>query len=230
MTTLPPLARERDEHPHGLRPVAILFGLIAIAVAAIAAYSLARSPSSLPVALAQSSNLIAFRADGGPVVTELGYGIRVNEGSSLRRAWYWINDPDCPIEISQAGLNTTYKERSYRYTEEGILNVREPVAAFELRYVLYDIFGRHITTISATKVNDVAAGEHSITGGGSANTWSESDIQRFLTSVVYVAAVRRADGSVWKQNYEALALKVASIEPSFEKPTEEEPDRNRKRP
>ena len=36
---------------------------------------------------------------GGSVITELGYGITINKGSSLNRTLILFNDPSCPLQL-----------------------------------------------------------------------------------------------------------------------------------
>ena len=95
--------------------------------------------------------------DGGSVATELGYGIKINKNSTLRRSWVVLNDPSCPIQLFNAGINTQYSDSNYNYVPTGSVKTSKAITALEIRYLLYDVFGNHMKTLSITEVADVAA-------------------------------------------------------------------------
>jgi hypothetical protein len=174
-----------------------------------------------------SQSIQTTNLDGGSVVTELGLGIKVNKDSSLRRTWIVLNDPSCPIQISDAGIQTTYVEddNGYRFRPTGSAKTSKPVRAFEVRYLLYDVFGEHLRTLSSTEVTDLSAGDiFSLSQSGS---WyaPENDVSELLTVVVFVAQVRGDDGKIWRFDQKAIVdelgriqLKVADVlEPTKDK-------------
>lgn len=152
--------------------------------------------------------------DGGTVVTELGYGIKVNDGSSLQRKWYVLNDPQSPVEILKAGITTSYKTSQYsgeyKYLAQGTATAKEPVAALEIRYLLFNVFGDHMQTLSATVVSDIS-GEYSLAKSGTWRAWSENDVSEFLTAVSFVASVRTPDGRVWRYDPAKVLRQVEQI-------------------
>ncbi|MCF8146566.1 MAG: hypothetical protein K9N21_21875 [Deltaproteobacteria bacterium] len=75
----------------------------------------------------------ATTADGGSVVTELAYGIKVNKNSTLRRAWVVLNDPSCPIQLINAGINTQHGDREYNYVPTGSAKASDAISALEIR-------------------------------------------------------------------------------------------------
>lgn len=150
-------------------------------------------------------------ADGGSVVTDLGYNIKVNKNSTLRRNWVVLNDPGCPAQINGAGITTAYGDREYLYRQVGTLVASEPVTAIEIRYVLYDIFGGHLKTLSATSVADTAAGiPVQLSETGRWRAW-ENEVSELLTVVAFVAQVRSADGKVWRHEEKAISDELAKI-------------------
>jgi hypothetical protein len=150
-------------------------------------------------------------SDGGSVITDLGYNIKVNKNSSLHRSWVVLNDPGCPVQLTGAGIVTFYGGREYAYKQTGTFTASEAVAALEVRYVLYDMFGDHITTLSAVSVADVAAGMPSPLSD--TGTWraQENNVSEFLTAVAFVANVRTADGKLWRSEDKAITAELVKI-------------------
>lgn len=142
-------------------------------------------------------------ADGGSVVTSLSRSIQVNEGSTVHRRWYVLNDSSGPLQLSEAGIRTVYRESSiggdYAYLPLGKVTAKVPVAAYEVRYLLFDMWGNHMQTLSATTVTDFT-GERSIAKDGSWRAW-ENDVSTMLTVVALVAHVRTTDGKLWEYDH-----------------------------
>ena len=150
---------------------------------------------------------------GGSVVTNLGYGIQVNKGSSLQRRWFVINDPSCPVRLSGAGISTVYQSSSiggdYKYKATGQAVTTETVTAFQVRYLLFDIWGEHARTLSDTEVSDLR-GQIALKDTGSWTTW-ENDDSEIFTVVSFVARVRRPDGTIWEYDPSSMLQQVEGI-------------------
>jgi|HubBroStandDraft_6_1064221.scaffolds.fasta_scaffold1213652_1 hypothetical protein len=52
---------------------------------------------------------------------------------------------------------------------------------------------------------------------GSWTAWSENEVSEYLTCISYVRTVRRADGSVWNADNDAVFGEVSSILPNLSK-------------
>jgi hypothetical protein len=149
--------------------------------------------------------------DGGSVVTELGYGIKVNAQSSLMRSWVVLNDLECPIQLGRSGIKTIYGDREYNYIPEVSISTKEKVAALDIRFLLYDVFGDHIKTITCTQVADIQTGATiELKNIGS---WRalENEISGLLTVVCFVAQVRTSTGIVWKFNAKLIDAELSKI-------------------
>jgi hypothetical protein len=148
--------------------------------------------------------------DGGAVTTTLGYGITVNKGSSLHRQWFVINDPTCPISLAAAGINTTY-DKDYSFKGTGNITAKEPIMAFEVRFMIFDVWGNHMRTLSQTELRDIAAG--SPVELKNAGSWSarENDVSDYLTSVGFVAHVRTSAGKAWSADSKAVLHEVEAV-------------------
>nr|WP_294989507.1 hypothetical protein [uncultured Sediminibacterium sp.] len=170
------------------------------------------------------SQLTIIKKDGGSVVTKLGFGIKVNDGSSLNREWININDATCPIQISEVGINTGYSGGSYVFKSTGQLNVKEDITAFELYHVLYDVFGEHFKTLSQKEIIDINS-SFDISKKG---TWyaNENEVSEYLICVTYVANVRKKDGSVWRYNYNGVKEQLNALKIAFEESYQPQKDKS----
>jgi hypothetical protein len=163
-----------------------------------------------PAARAQTK-LKVSTVDGGSVTTNLGHGIAVNKNSSLRRQWFIINDPTCPLTLTEAGINTTYRDRQYSFKPAGSIKTIEAVAAFEVRFMLFDVWGNHMKTLSGTELRDLKAGvQLALSEVGSWRAW-ETEVTKYLTSVGFIAHARTVDGRPWTADTEALLREVDAV-------------------
>jgi hypothetical protein len=159
-----------------------------------------------------AQTITASVSDGGSVVTDLGYNIKVNKGSTLRRLWVVLNDGSCPVQLDGAGINTAYAEREYRYSPTGRAKTSVAISALEVRYLLYDVFGRHMKTLSGTQVTDFAArSEVALSEMGTWRAW-ENEVSELLTIVAFVAQVRTGDGKIWRYNDKAVGAELDRIQ------------------
>ncbi len=148
--------------------------------------------------------------DGGTVSTTLGYGITVNKGSSLHRQWFVINDPSWPISLAAAGINTTYS-KEFSFAPTGNITAKEAISAFEVRFMIFDVWGNHMKTLSGTELRDIAAGSpFQLASTGSWRAW-ENDVSHYLTSVGFVAHVRTSAGKAWSADTKAVFHEVEAV-------------------
>ena len=154
------------------------------------------------------------KKDGGSVVTKLGLGVKVNDGSSLNREYVILNDANCPVQLTDAGIETSYGERSYAFKPIGTLSVKEPIAAFEVNFVLYDVFGEHIKTLSGKEITDVGSNANLSKIG----SWyaTENQVSEYLICVGYVAKVRTQKGTIWSYDYKAIKEQLEKLKIAFE--------------
>ena len=96
----------------------------------------------------QQGDLVSVsRASGGSVQTDLGYGIKINKESSLMREWITVHDQVLPVDlVGTVGVRTIYdsESRGYRYRALFSLQASEPLAAVEVRFLVFDIWGEHV--------------------------------------------------------------------------------------
>jgi hypothetical protein len=150
------------------------------------------------------SNASVTRADGGSISTNLGYGFIVAKGSSLRREWIAIHDPSIPVVLEGTpGITTVYvAERysgSFRYRTKLKITAKQSIAAMEIRFLTFDVWGNHVRTLRLDEVADLAEGV-SKDLDGSWSLYSENDVEKHYASIAYVARVRLKDGRVLVAN------------------------------
>lgn len=185
-------------------------------------------PSASP-----TTGLIVQEMDGGSVITDLGYNIQVNKGSTLRRSWFVVNDPASPLRLQGAGIRPIYKSGGsyssgeYNYVAVGFAQPQEDIRAFEIRFLLFDVWGQHMQTLSSTEVTDLAAGSSvDLSKAGQWRAWSENDVSELLTVVAYVSAARTRAG-IWRADPKALLREVEKIKVRL---TEQQLEPEKRRP
>jgi hypothetical protein len=136
------------------------------------------------------------RAGAGTMQTDLGLGVVLNQSSTLPREAVLIHDTRLPVEIQQdVGIRTIYEDRGYRYSTSIRLNPTEDLTAVEVRYVIFDVWGDKVRTLSLTEVSDMKAGVPKELKPRW-NLYSESEAKPHYASIAYVARVRTAAGRV----------------------------------
>jgi hypothetical protein len=155
--------------------------------------------------------------DGGTVTTDLGYNIKVNENSSLRRRWFVLNDPRSPLQIGEAGVRAVYRSGSgyasgeYKFEPYGTLRADKELYAFEIRFVLFDMWGGWMQSLSGTEVRDAQAGVTiALSSMGKWRAW-ENDVSQMYTVVAFVAHARLGDGTVWINDEAQVLAEIQKI-------------------
>jgi hypothetical protein len=177
--------------------------------------------------VASSAQVTTNKTDGGTVITKLGMGIKVNDGSSLTRQWIILNDEKCPLKLNNTvGINTVYNGNGYEFVASGGITVVEPIVAYEIDFVLYDIFGEHIQTLSCTEINDISQpvelGKHS--------SWyaTENQISEYFFCVSYVAKVRTKSGVIWRYDPLQIKQELNKIQIAYDESYSPSIDKNKK--
>lgn len=160
------------------------------------------------------SQLTVDKKEGSSVVTKLGMGIKVNDGSSLKREYITINDPNCPIQLNDVGVETIYGSSSYSFRPIGNLITKEPIVAYEVVHLIYNVFGEHMKSLSNTEIIDVD-GKKEFSKYAS---WyaSENNVSEYLICVSYISNVRTKSGKLWHYDFKALKDQLGKLEIIFE--------------
>jgi len=154
------------------------------------------------------SGVTVTRESGGSIQTPLGYGIVLAKGSSLTREFIAIHDNALPVElVGTPGVTTVFKSGrgsgSYEYSANFSIQANDTLSAIEVRFLIFDIWGNHVKTLSASEIVDIKPGVKS-DFNGAWNLFSENDAERHYASIAYVARVRTQAGKVIDANPAAV--------------------------
>lgn len=175
--------------------------------------------SAVLIAITAHSEVQRTVADGGSVLTRLEHDATeramwshledINDGSSLRRLWVTLNDTECPLRITDMTFLTEGRSGNIFFKVGGTMRPSVPLSAYEVRFLLFDIFDSLLTTFTIREVND-----HDIDAQiPLAATWGvgRSDVEVFLTVVAYVAQARTQDGAVWRYDKNEVAYSILDM-------------------
>lgn len=188
--------------------------------------------SSMALAQPKQPLVTMERHEGPSIRTELSASIILNSGSTLKREWFVIRDSASPVQVEgPTGVRVSYRSGEryssghYEYGATFKVKASEPIVAYEIRFVVLDVFGRVLKTLSSTEIDDFAdAKEYSARW----RIFSENEASEAFASVSYVAQVRTAAGRVYEANRTAIfdhvrkvsrRITEADLEPKRDAPT-----------
>jgi hypothetical protein len=157
-----------------------------------------------------AQSIQATNYDGGSIKSLLWPGYYMNEKSSLRRTWFVLNDTSCPVQLLKTGVNTHHRERAHEFRNAGEIQINQNVQAIEIRYIIFDVFGDFITTLTSTEVADIPKTDsHKIEVVF--RRVAESNASTMLSVAAFVAQVRTEDGKIWRYDDKAINEALARI-------------------
>jgi hypothetical protein len=178
-------------------------GVLAIAVWFAVAASVFASGQS-------DRNLEVNQYDGGNVALRTMNGF-LNQDSSLKRTWYVIDNTNSPVRLDRAGIvpHLDEKEKIQYFVPIGTVFPRQAISALEVRYVLFNVWGERLRTLSLTRLADSSTHVDLRSG----NDWPTLELEatQLVNVVTFVARVRMADGQVWAFNPEPMADRIESL-------------------
>jgi hypothetical protein len=129
-----------------------------------------------------------------------------NENSALLMEWIVVDDPRLPVGFSEVcGVMPSIDARRMldmgggeylHYTGMLAFQVNLcAVQAFEVRLMLFNVWGSHVGTLSASEVRDLQVGSRH-KDDYSWQLWSYNEGNEHHASIAYVARVRTAEGRV----------------------------------
>jgi hypothetical protein len=150
--------------------------------------------------------------DGGKI-----YGAeepKNNIKSSLRLEWYVLNDPTCPVQLIGAGVRE-YEQLgayplTYHYQANIQMQVNEPVAAYQVKFHLYNVFGQFLDDLVVYEVQDLEAKEIYQQEEFFARA-ADKNLGALLKVIAYITYIRKSDGSMWTYNKVPVAKIVAEL-------------------
>lgn len=144
----------------------------------------------------EDSRVRIERASAGTMQTNLGYGVVLNERSTLPREAITIHDATLPVTLPPTvSVATKYADRSYRYSAAFSIIPSDTLTAIEIRILVFDVFGERLRTLSLTEVADMLPGT-SYRLQPEWNLNSENEASEYYGSIAFVARVRTRAGRV----------------------------------
>ncbi len=162
---------------------------------------------------AQGNDASGFQVreeDGGTVVVRSASGI-LNQGSSLKRRWLSVNDLSAPVQLNKSGLYPRFdeKEEIHVLMPVGTAQPTQAVSAVEIRYMLFDVWGEHLSTLTTTRMVDTST-TFDLRDGAGWPAW-ENEVAQLVTVVAFVARVRLENGQIWTYDPERLTSEIRSL-------------------
>ena len=149
---------------------------------------------------------VILRDNGGSIQTILGHGIRLNKESTLEREFITVIDPTMPAGLTGCvGIRTVYeRETDYRsdqyiYASTFSVKALQDITAFEVRFLLFNIWGRHVQSLTSTEIADVPAGTIR-NCDGKWLLYGENEACEHYASIAYTATIRTAAGQVYEMD------------------------------
>lgn len=160
-----------------------------------------------------AANADTMRGKDGSMNFDMGYGIQVNEGSTLQREWVIVNDNRLPVSLTSFETDTRVDERNWIYDIDYDVEVGEAIQAIEIRFIPFDIWGESNRTLSATDIKDISPGESSFS-----SQWrilSENDAVQHYAMLGYVAQVKLASGQILRADVDAVVEEARRFSDDF---------------
>ncbi len=136
---------------------------------------------------------------------------KMNKGSSLTREWIVLNDSECPVQLTNSvGINTVIKDSDLRFTLTGNINTSQPITAYQIFHVLYDVFGEHIKTLSNLGIEDINGTKSFKNKDSWYATYNQGS--EYVRCVSFVRKVRTKEGIIWNYDPNAINNELKKIE------------------
>jgi hypothetical protein len=143
----------------------------------------------------------------------------LNKASSLKREWITVHDASLPIAIDgTVGVKAAYESErrggNYVYLTSYDLKAKEAVTAVEVRFLVFNVWGGHIRTLSASEIVDIPAGGNA-KFNGKWSLFSENEASEYYASIAYIARVRTSSGRVIESDRKAVLSEVRKLAKKF---------------
>jgi hypothetical protein len=165
------------------------------------------------------AQLVVSKRRGGDFVVDYEYlGRRKVAETSLKREWVVINDPSFPVQLSDsAGIVVRYKADpgGYRWTANYTMTTSSAISAVDVRFVLLDVWGDRLETLSDASVVDVS-GPSSKRQSAEWSLYPENEMASYFVSIAYVARVRMQDGRIYAAHLDSILEEIRKFSAKFE--------------
>lgn len=154
-----------------------------------------------------------LRGTGSPMSMDLGYGLTVNDGSSLLREWVIVNDERLPVHLNSFSVRTQIDDRNWVYDVQYEFEALQEIQAIEIRFIPFNIWGESERALSTTEVKDFGAGTSSLRA-----RWrilSENDAIEHYAMLGYVAQVKLSSGQILRANADNVVEEARRFSEDF---------------
>ena len=138
------------------------------------------------------------------------------------REWITVDDELLPAKyVGHVGVQTIYRKETdyaasgYEYQAQYSITLSDSLTAIESRFLTFDVWGEHVSTLSACEIVDLALGQTQAFNH-SWNVYDENEVARFYASIAFIAQVRTASGHVIKGNIETVMQEAKQFSAKFE--------------
>jgi hypothetical protein len=168
---------------------------------------------------AKKPEVVATKAPGGSIQTKLSEDIVINKQSTVTREWIALHDPSVPADlVGTPGVTTVYKDRGrsgeYQYEANVSVQAKAGLAAVEVRFLVFDVWGQHVRSLVSDEVADIPAG----TTKDVSPEWrvlSENEVSRHYASIAYISRVRTQDGRVFEADTASVVREAQKFSKKF---------------
>jgi hypothetical protein len=135
-----------------------------------------------------------------------------------------LNTPGLPLQLpDDAGIKVVYKDSGYRWAARYTIKTRSALQAFEIRFVLFDVWGNHIQSLSDQEAMDLPA-DSTKRMDSEWRLFSENEAGRYYACIAYVAKIRTQDGRIVEVDTAPILEEIQKFSAKFQ-PSELEPPR-----
>ena len=132
----------------------------------------------------------------------VGTDIKINPKSTLRHKFVAIVD-NSPIELAGVPhLRAKITAHGAAYTSNTKVTAKDTVLAFEIRFVVLNVFGDIVKTLSATEVEDISPGTQRSYNWSWDARWNE--IEEYHVSIAYVSRCVTPNGRMYVADMDNL--------------------------
>jgi hypothetical protein len=174
------------------------------------------------IAFAQTGSITAQTIEGTTVETCLGNNICVNKSATLKRVHHFLNNPAMPATCTSVPpVETVYEQSTrssggqYLYKASCSIVPDQAIDAYELKFVVFDVFGRHVRTLVADAIRPIAS-KDSIFVSGTWKLYSENEVGLHHMSIAYISRLKPTTGRVIAADEKVVATAIRKLNSAFE--------------
>ncbi len=164
---------------------------------------------------------VVLRQPGGSIRTPLSRTIILNKESSLEREFITVIDKSLPAGLTSCvGIITVYEPETdystgqYQYSASYAVKALAEIRAFEVRFLIFNLWGKHVHTLTATEIADLSAGEMRQCDG-KWDLFDENEACEHYASIAYLAKIRTASGQVLEADIEPIIAEAKHFSSKF---------------